>query len=157
MKINGINRTVTSSTQIQIFRRCATLRGMTCHLHERNGWPGSGIWGLASGREVGTLGAVWSSRMEAGADSRRLLQAKGAGAVLAGSKAVQNPSKSDGIQVNPTKKVPAYGHQMTNGAGGRLPGRKHGPVAGESARGLAHSTTLARGSGSNPSIRVNPT
>jgi hypothetical protein len=90
-------------------------------MHERNGWPGSGIWGLASGREVGTLGAVWSSRMEVGADSRRLLQAEGAGADLAGVKAVQNPSKSDGIQVNPTKKVPAYGHQMTNGAGGRCP------------------------------------
>ena len=33
MKINGINRTVTSSTQIQIFERCDTVGVMQCEWH----------------------------------------------------------------------------------------------------------------------------
>ena len=41
MKINGINRTVTSSTQIQILGRCDTVGGMTCDVHE----GGEGILG----------------------------------------------------------------------------------------------------------------
>ena len=41
LKINGINRTVTSSTQIQIFKGCDTLQGMTCLMHD----GGEGILG----------------------------------------------------------------------------------------------------------------
>ena len=51
LKINGINRTVTSSTQIQILGRCDTLRGMTCQLHERGSGPARGAGRRARGRD----------------------------------------------------------------------------------------------------------
>jgi len=78
MKINGINRTVTIPTQIQIFGTCGIPEGMRRELHE-----------FGRKREVRGTSVL--------PPSRRLLQAQVAGAVLVAVKTI----KSHDIPSNP--------------------------------------------------------